>query len=532
MGSPAILAMTGEGSRGGQERGGRFAAVFCRASLWMTPKIDLLFLDRPMWRDPSSRLRKARRAVSVTRPYLVTHSEATAVADRGKGKDSNLSDEWDVKLAEGDEILSLEDVLQETLKDAITNREVLPDIVSEIAYDRWLELLEVLPPSATRRPTTARYWWQLLHSLEQNADVASYLAHRLGDGDGGAAAAAAYPDWNGLLSRVHRRIDLMPPLTTVIPALTPNTTTTTTTKMVDAPLSKKMNHAGTLPVSLKSGSAVPSSRAGREPTADENQRALDRVSYLGGILIPLPIVSGILSMGDTYGPQGPQFYIFWAVAIPLALVTVLIIYADIIRKAEVWVEVAAEQVVAGGFSSGTTTTTTTTTSTTSKANGAVQEIDMKKQRRTVTWGRQHRQPPQGISEGQPPSPSPPPPAQGRVYSAPPEAVAYTVVDNEAEERIIDMPTAAMEMPQPDADAVEEVTEEDMEVPAFPHLILERPTDGSKPRRAWKRQQMGWFGAVKYIVGVGRPRPVDDMPQGEAVAYDNSSKLGRRKTRTY
>ncbi|KAJ4306927.1 hypothetical protein N0V88_000299 [Collariella sp. IMI 366227] len=94
-----------------------------------------------------------------------------------------------------------------------------------------------------------------------------------------------------------------------------------------------------------SGPSCSSQDGTKKPPIDENQRALDRLSYLGGVLVPLPIVASVLSMGETYGPGGEKFYMFWAVALPLSALTVLLIYADTIRKAEVWVEIGSERVV-------------------------------------------------------------------------------------------------------------------------------------------------------------------------------------------
>lgn len=44
------------------------AVLFFRASLWMAPQANVLFIDRPVWRDPTSAFRKSRRRVSVTKP--------------------------------------------------------------------------------------------------------------------------------------------------------------------------------------------------------------------------------------------------------------------------------------------------------------------------------------------------------------------------------------------------------------------------------------------------------------------------------
>ncbi len=48
-----------------------------------------------------------------------------------------------------------------------------------------------------------------------------------------------------------------------------------------------------------------------------------------------------------------MFHIFWAVSVPLAAAAVLVIYADTIRKTEIWIEVAAEHVAAARTQSAT-----------------------------------------------------------------------------------------------------------------------------------------------------------------------------------
>ncbi len=113
LGDPEIRSIS--------EEDGGLAAVFCHASLWVTARADVLFLDRPLWRDPASPLRKAKRQSSVTKPYTMQNG-------------STLSEEsgatLDVKLADGDEIASLEDMLQEMLKDASDTGDELMHILS------------------------------------------------------------------------------------------------------------------------------------------------------------------------------------------------------------------------------------------------------------------------------------------------------------------------------------------------------------------------------------------------------------------
>ncbi|KAI5863483.1 hypothetical protein GGS23DRAFT_567264 [Durotheca rogersii] len=75
---------------------------------------------------------------------------------------------------------------------------------------------------------------------------------------------------------------------------------------------------------------------------ERNKQSFDRVSYMGGILLPFTVVSGVLSMSDPFGPGGDMFFVFWAVSIPLVFIAILVVYADSIRKTEVWIEVATD----------------------------------------------------------------------------------------------------------------------------------------------------------------------------------------------
>ena len=478
------------------------AAVFCRASLWVTDQADVLFVERPFWQDPSSPLRKARRQSSVTKPYTV---------QKGNSTSGTSIETLDVKLADGDEIYSLEDTLQETLKDAAKVGDQLPDILSDLAYDCWLELLELLPPQPHRTHSeTLAFYWQILQCLEHNANVTAYLRRMVKASSPRFSAA----DWADLLSRIHARINLLPLAPQKpIPLSTASSKTGAT---ADGGSSKKISRHATYNSSLKASSQRSQAGSGKVPVPEENQRALDRLSYLGGILLPLPIVASILSMGDTFGPTGPLFYLFWAVSVPLAGITVLIIYADTIRKAEVWVEVTAEHVAAvTGQHVGL-----------GDANGVLgphDKIDLMPFKvgidRTETIN--FRPQPNGNSNGVPAS-------NGNPLRRTNHAITFNIGH---EETVIGLPVTSSGVV--DEDAVVDRLEDIDEPLEEPQMILEQPADGSKPK-AWKRQQLGWYGAAKAIVGYGRTRKADDVPPG-VVAYDKretpSPNRGRRQTRT-
>ena len=60
--------------------------------------------------------------------------------------------------------------------------------------------------------------------------------------------------------------------------------------------------------------------------------SVERVTYLGGMLLPISLVAGMLSMNEEYSPGGDKFFVFWAAVITLCFITVAIIHADTIRK--------------------------------------------------------------------------------------------------------------------------------------------------------------------------------------------------------
>lgn len=68
----------------------------------------------------------------------------------------------------------------------------------------------------------------------------------------------------------------------------------------------------------------------------EERRSLNRIAYMGGLLLPFSIVAGVFSMGSDFGPGGHLFFIYWATSVPVVIFTLVLIYADGIRKRYVW----------------------------------------------------------------------------------------------------------------------------------------------------------------------------------------------------
>ena len=506
---------------------GDMAAALCRVSLWLNPQMDVVLVDRAPWREPGTPLRKARRpAVVAGRSPQPTRPSSPAAGGKGS---------FESRLADGEEVGGLEDELYRSLKDAADVGEALTNILAELAYDRWLDLFELMaprPPAASGRDLSTVYW-ELGQALEQNVAVAGYLAARraregLG-GHGHPSASSAYPDWAALLARLSRREALvpltLPPAPRLIrdgtggkkPVRQQTTTTSTSAGSRGAGAGRRLANR-----SRSHGHGASAASLGTTAAAeDESQRALNRVSYLGAVLLPFSIVSGILSMSDPFGPENDRFWVFWTAAVPLTLVCVLVIYADIIRKAEVWVEVAAEGVQAAIFAGD---------------GGAVVGRGTEQGRR-LTWYRlggpataaavaavavPGSEEGAGKANGKIS-------VGGRTTSVQPRpALRYTEGD---EAVVIDMPSTPATEEAPEAtpggtsavesDSDAEVVYDNDDV-VGPTMILQRRSDGSRPM-AWKRQQLGWYGAVKAILGYNKPRR--DVPLG-------IGPLERRQTSTY
>ncbi|KAI0601916.1 hypothetical protein F4775DRAFT_360361 [Biscogniauxia sp. FL1348] len=327
LGSPPIhmISKTGDG------------VFFCRASLWLSPRANVLFLDCPLRRKQTP---EPQKAMQLPRKL---HAEAALVAR-------------ELLVLEADhaatEEPSLETLLCESLTGSCEPGQDLWHLVEKIAVHQWFDFFEAMPVDLPLGAAeTSAMYWQLQNSLERNLRshrpppefTLAATAHRPNPPD---------PGWEALLARMGRHTQLLSRLNPVVAKVQvpPSSVGEAARRAADQDRDRDRGQGDDY------------------FNSEENKRALDRVAYMGGVLLPLSIVSGILSMGDPFGPGGSLFYVFWATAIPLTLVTLLVIYADSIRKAEVWIEVAArppEQAAAeegqAGVSATTSMTTTTTT---------------------------------------------------------------------------------------------------------------------------------------------------------------------------
>ncbi|KAL4732601.1 hypothetical protein ACLX1H_001619 [Fusarium chlamydosporum] len=185
--------------------------------------------------------------------------------------------------------------LEDSLWQALVDLRPIEDLVAELIYDTWLQKLDSLPPLGS---DSVDVQWTIARALETNADTTRSMERR------GEFSSITFTDWANLAERLQRRIHLS--VTVALQA-----------------------HA---------------QQAQDEPK-DANARSLDRIAYLGGLLLPLTVVSGILSIESSYGPGGSSFWVFWLASGLSSLIALLVIYADHLRTLDVWMEVAANEIL-------------------------------------------------------------------------------------------------------------------------------------------------------------------------------------------
>lgn len=214
-------------------------------------------------------------------------------------------------------LASLEIILQEALRDPDQMIHGLRALLSELVYSHWLMFFEspLVDPESNPAQIVSLAWRVQL-AVEHNLNITRYIARR------GTVMPITATEWEGLLDRNARRINLA---------------------TVAAGGAKAIADEFRSIQEGRTGNVRPRLAPGEK---DESSRGIDRVSYLGGILLPFTIVPSIMSMADPFGPAGPRFWVFWAVTAPLTVIALLIIYADSIRTASVWTEISIDKAAA------------------------------------------------------------------------------------------------------------------------------------------------------------------------------------------
>lgn len=55
-------------------------------------------------------------------------------------------------------------------------------------------------------------------------------------------------------------------------------------------------------------------------------RHVNALTSLAALFVPISVVAGILSMGDRYLPGQADFWVFWAIAVPLTILVTIVVY--------------------------------------------------------------------------------------------------------------------------------------------------------------------------------------------------------------
>lgn len=179
--------------------------------------------------------------------------------------------------------------LEERLAEELETFANLPEILGDIVFERSVDFLFTSGDDRARIRHQDR--GAILQALERNAETSRKKQRNGGHG-------VTYSQWADLITRL----------------------------TLQQLLISSTNHT----VNLDEEDPSPSKTA--------NERSLDRVTYLGGLLLPLTVVSSILAIEGDYGPEGNNFWVFWVVSGISSLVAVGIIYIDQMRRVDVWVE--------------------------------------------------------------------------------------------------------------------------------------------------------------------------------------------------
>ena len=388
----SIVTSTASGR--GLRDGGQGVAV-CRASLWLSSQIPILFIDdRAAYTSPSpavavppgnltgpvpgppparpapklrhqdaattgSRLGKqpsgGRYGATGTSPPASTAAmmpttsagprTGDGIGSKRRRREASPRPPWAGAATTGG-ALSFDEELWDALElmggSAGSAGDVsVEELVGELVYERWAAWLAGRPrvrqnaatsssssPSslsgAALPPPSPSALWAAMAALEQNLDEARHLARQ-----GGRVLDAASPSaWGDLLQRAQARVHLAqisPPVSSP-----PSSTIAAAAGGILTPALQRRHQTVD-----KQPPAPPPSPPARDPELFD-ERSLDRIAYLGGLLLPVTVVAGVLSIEGDYGPEGTNFWVFWVASLAASAAALLVIYADQLRSLEVW----------------------------------------------------------------------------------------------------------------------------------------------------------------------------------------------------
>lgn len=286
-----------------------------RASLWMGADIPILLIGDNHVSTPQHKTTtntNPSRTTRKTTPKLKHQDAATSQLASAHGSPygaigaitaSSPSSPLQPSSSRRAETSSFEEDLWETL--VLTGSSVdvsIEEIFGELVYDRWVECLAAMRLDVIDCEQEQKSLWRAMASLETNIDEARYLARQ-----GKLLDVVSTAAWTELVQRLELRIHLRQP-------------------GIAADVQRRQHHA----LNIASGNG------------NDNDRSLDRIAYLGGLLLPITVVASILAIEGDYGPEGGNFWVFWVCSFIASVLAMLVIYADQMRTVEVWFEIGDE----------------------------------------------------------------------------------------------------------------------------------------------------------------------------------------------
>lgn len=289
------------------------SVIFRRVSMWRDERRVVVFLDRPrkqdeqLWKKPATQL-------SITESF--------------PGKVNDLYS-WQTHPRQWRPLQSIEESLYARFEsgDGALDDGIEPNLLKSV-YDHWLELFGALqgPGSKSDRIESERLLWQMLQALEQNVQMGFYSGMK-------------DPRRDSLLRRLERTADFM--------ARSVPVSQDTRKQDDDVPDQDIVASRGRAPAERIT--AVSFDQSDPPDWEQMDKRSIDRITYLGGIMLPLTVVSGILGIEGRYGPEGTQFWVFWVAAFVSSSICLFIIYLDQLRSLDIWFEVTANDAVEALF---------------------------------------------------------------------------------------------------------------------------------------------------------------------------------------
>lgn len=230
---------------------GGLSVVFRRISMWHSDRRVVMFLDRSLpggqlWKKPMTQL-------SVTK----------SLPER-----ANNPHTWEAQPQQWRALQSIEESLYTSFEAAGAAMEAsIESTLLKTVYDHWLEVFEALPGPGSESYNTGieRLLWHMLQALEQNVQM-------------GLCSGTKESTWDSLLRRLERTAHCM----------ARGIRANEKAQRQEDPISQRDVGAGRAKA-MTDAEAVSgaASNQGDLPDWEQiNKRSIDRIAYLGGIMLP------------------------------------------------------------------------------------------------------------------------------------------------------------------------------------------------------------------------------------------------------